>query len=105
MRSIDAAALDPTLGSEIQKDATLRRVVVLPPEMNDHLRVVVLAPMATGSRPAPLAHRLRVSAQERLGSARPTSHAGQATPGHAVRRHQAATLAAVLAALQAMFAS
>ena len=45
------AALDPTLGSEIQK--TRPCVVVTPAELNDNLRTVVVAPMTTGSRPAP----------------------------------------------------
>ena len=43
--------LDPTVGSEIKK---LRPcVVVSPPEMHDHLRTVIVAPMTTGSRNAP----------------------------------------------------
>jgi len=45
------AALDPTVGSEIQK--TRPCVIVSPPEMHDHLRTVIVAPMTTGSRPAP----------------------------------------------------
>ena len=45
------AALDPTVGSAIQK--TRPCVVVSPPEMNDYLRTVTVAPMTTGSRPAP----------------------------------------------------
>ena len=45
------AALDPTMGSEIKK--TRPCVVVSPPEMHDHLRTVIAAPMTTGSRPAP----------------------------------------------------
>ena len=45
------AALDPTIGSEIQK--TRPCVIVSPPEMHDHLRTVTVAPMTTGSRPAP----------------------------------------------------
>jgi mRNA interferase MazF len=45
------AALDPTLGSEIQK--TRPCVVVSPDEMNAHLRTVVVAPMTTGSHSAP----------------------------------------------------
>ena len=44
------AALDPTLGSEIQK--TRPCVVVSPVEMNAHLRTVIVVPMTTGSRPA-----------------------------------------------------
>jgi mRNA interferase MazF len=44
-------ALDPTLGSEIQK--TRPCIVVSPPELHDHLRTVIVAPMSTKSRPAP----------------------------------------------------
>ena len=44
------AALDPTIGSEIKK--TRPCVVVSPPEMNAHLRTVIVAPMTTGSRNA-----------------------------------------------------
>ena len=44
-------ALDPTLGSEIQK--TRPCVVVSPPEMHDHLRTVIVAPMTTKGRTAP----------------------------------------------------
>lgn len=44
-------ALDLTLGSEIQK--TRPCVVVSPPEMLDHLRTVIVAPMTSQGRPAP----------------------------------------------------
>jgi mRNA interferase MazF len=44
-------ALDPTVGSEIQK--TRPCVVVSPPEMNEYLSTVIVAPMTTGGRPAP----------------------------------------------------
>ena len=44
------AQLDPTVGSEIQK--TRPCVLVSPPEMHNHLRTVIVAPMRTGSRPA-----------------------------------------------------
>jgi len=44
------AALDPTVGSEIQK--TRPCLIVSPPEMHDHLRTVIVAPMTTGSRTA-----------------------------------------------------
>jgi mRNA interferase MazF len=43
--------LDPTLGSEIQK--TRPCVVISPPEMHDYLRTTIVAPMTTGSHPAP----------------------------------------------------
>jgi mRNA interferase MazF len=44
-------SLDPTVGSEIQKSRPC--VIVSPPEMHDHLRTAIIAPMSTGSRPAP----------------------------------------------------
>jgi len=43
--------LDPTVGAEIQK--TRPCVVISPPEMHDHLRTAIVAPMTTGTRPAP----------------------------------------------------
>ena len=43
--------LDPTLGGEIQK--TRPCVVISPPEMHDYLRTAIIAPMTTGSHPAP----------------------------------------------------
>jgi mRNA interferase MazF len=43
--------LNPTVGSEIQK--TRPCLVISPPEMHDHLRTVIVAPMTTGNRPAP----------------------------------------------------
>lgn len=96
------AALDPTLGSEIQK--TRPCVVVSPPEMNEYLRTATVAPMTIGSRPAPfriplvfqrksgliLLDQLRSLERQRLvrrlGSVKPE------------------TLAAALVGLQAMFA-
>lgn len=44
------AALDPKVGSEIQK--TQPCLIVSPPEMHDHLRTAIVAPLTTGSRPA-----------------------------------------------------
>ena len=43
--------LDPTVGSEIQKSRPC--VVISPAEMHDHLRTAIVAPLSTGSRPAP----------------------------------------------------
>jgi mRNA interferase MazF len=57
------AALDPTLGSEIQK--TRPCVIISPPEMHDFLRTVTVAPMTTGSRPAP--YRIPVRFQRKHG--------------------------------------
>ncbi|MDP1900805.1 MAG: type II toxin-antitoxin system PemK/MazF family toxin [Rubrivivax sp.] len=96
------ARLDPTVGSEIQK--TRPCVVISPDDMNAHLRTVIVAPMATGSRPARFRIALtfqgkqglivldqmraldRVRLVKRLGALRP------------------ATRVATLQTLQAMFA-
>lgn len=51
------AALDPTIGSEIRK--TRPCLVISPPEIHDHLRTVIVAPMTSGSRPAPYRFALR----------------------------------------------
>lgn len=51
------AALDPTIGNEIQK--TRPCVIVSPPEIHDYLRTVTVAPMTTGSHPAPYRISLR----------------------------------------------
>ncbi|HEV2300053.1 MAG TPA: type II toxin-antitoxin system PemK/MazF family toxin [Stellaceae bacterium] len=57
------AVLDPTLGGEIRK--TRPCVVVSPPEMHDFLRTVTVAPMTTGSRPAP--YRIAVRFRGKAG--------------------------------------
>ena len=43
--------LDPTVGREMQK--TRPCVVVSPPEINDYLSTTLVAPLTSGSRPAP----------------------------------------------------
>jgi mRNA interferase MazF len=58
------AALDPTIGAEIQK--TRPCVVVSPPEMHDFLRTVTVAPMTTGSLPAPFRIPLRFRGKDGL---------------------------------------
>ena len=50
-REIWLVNLDPVVGSEIRK--TRPCVIVSPPEMNDHLRTAIVAPMTTKSHPAP----------------------------------------------------
>nr|WP_294527731.1 type II toxin-antitoxin system PemK/MazF family toxin [uncultured Rhodopila sp.] len=57
------AALDPTVGAEIQK--TRPCVIISPPEMHDHLRTVLAAPMTTGNRPAPF--RVAVRFEDKAG--------------------------------------
>ena len=56
--------LDPTVGSEIQK--TRPCVVISPPEMHDYLRTAIVAPMTTGSRPAPFRIVVRHRGKQRL---------------------------------------
>ncbi len=56
-------ALDPTVGSEIQK--TRPCVVISPDEMNRHIRTVIVAPMTTKGRPYPT--RVPVSFQQKSG--------------------------------------
>ncbi|WP_332687091.1 type II toxin-antitoxin system PemK/MazF family toxin [Bosea sp. (in: a-proteobacteria)] len=51
------AVLDPTIGSEIRK--TRPCLVISPAEIHDHLRTVIVAPMTSGSRPAPYRVALR----------------------------------------------
>jgi mRNA interferase MazF len=58
------AALDPTIGAEIQK--TRPCVVVSPPEMHDFLRTVTVAPMTTGGHPAPYRIPLRFHGKDGL---------------------------------------
>jgi mRNA interferase MazF len=44
-------ALDPTVGSEIKRSRPC--VIVTPPELNEHLRTVIVAPMTSNGFPAP----------------------------------------------------
>jgi mRNA interferase MazF len=56
-------ALDPTLGSEIQK--TRPCLIMSPSEMHDHLRTVIVAPMTSKGRPAP--YRIPVAFKQKEG--------------------------------------
>ena len=94
--------LDPTIGSEIQK--TRPCVVISPPEMHNHLRTVIVAPMTTGSRPA--AFRVPVTFKGKSGLIL-LDQIRTLDKLRLVRREGAvhvATLKRVLAVLQAMFA-
>jgi mRNA interferase MazF len=57
------AALDPTIGSEIQK--TRPCMIVSPDDLNAKLRTAIVAPMTTGSRPAPF--RIPIRFQDKDG--------------------------------------
>jgi mRNA interferase MazF len=56
-------ALDPALGSEIQK--TRPCVIVSPPELHDYLNTVIVAPMTSKGRTAPF--RIPVSFKRKQG--------------------------------------
>jgi mRNA interferase MazF len=56
--------LDPTIGSEVQK--TRPCVVVSPPEMHDHLRTALVAPMTTKGRSAPFRISVRHAGKDGL---------------------------------------
>ena len=95
--------LDPTVGSEIQKSRPC--VVISPAEMHDHLRTVIVAPMTTGSRPAPFRISVTHASKEGLvlldqirtvDKLRLVSHFGKVPPR---------TLKAALDVLQQMFAA
>ena len=95
------AALDPTIGSEIQK--TRPCIVVSPPEMHDFLRTVTVAPMTTASRPAP--YRIAVRFRRKDGLIL-LDQLRTLDKHRLVRRLgavSAATLHAALAALREMF--
>ena len=57
------ARLDPTEGHELEK--TRPCLVVSPPEIHDHLNVVIVVPMTTASHPAP--YRIEASLGEKDG--------------------------------------
>ncbi len=56
------ACLDPTEGREIQK--TRPCLIISPPEIHDDLDVAIVAPMTTGSHPAP--YRVDVTFNRKL---------------------------------------
>lgn len=56
--------LDPAVGSQIQK--TRPGLVISPPEMHDHLRTALVAPMTTGSQPAPFRPPVRFEGKDGL---------------------------------------
>lgn len=96
------AQLDPALGREIQK--TRPCVLISPPEMHNHLRTVIVAPMTTGSRPA--AFRVPVTFKGKTGLIL-MDQIRTLDKVRLVRREGAvhsATLKRALSVLQAMFA-
>jgi mRNA interferase MazF len=93
------AALDPTMSAEIQK--TRPCVVVSPPEMNEFLRTVTVAPMTTGSHPA--AYRVPFRLGGKNGLMLPDADARQAKACTTSWCRNGGTLRQALAALREMF--
>ena len=58
------AALDPTIGREIKK--TRPCLIISPDEMNANLRTAIVAPLTTGSHPAPFRVPLRFKGKDGL---------------------------------------
>ncbi len=57
-------ALDPTIGSEIRKMRPC--LVISPPELQDHLRTLLAAPMTTAGRAAPWRIPIRFDGKDGL---------------------------------------
>ncbi|HEY0200363.1 MAG TPA: type II toxin-antitoxin system PemK/MazF family toxin [Burkholderiaceae bacterium] len=94
--------LDPTVGSEIQK--TRPCVVVSPPELNAHLRTIIVAPMTSKGFAAPFRVPVLHAGTKGLillDQVRTVDKARLAQRQGAV---SAKTLGAVLARLQEVFA-
>lgn len=96
------ARLDPTEGREIQKARPC--LVVSPPEIHDLLNLVIVAPMTTGSHPAP--YRIETKLEEKSGRFL-LEQIRAIDKSRLLRRVGAAdakTLSAVLTTLREMFA-
>ena len=94
--------LDPTVGSKIQK--TRPCVLVSPPEMHNHLRTMIVAPMTTAARAA--AFRITVTFKGKTGLIL-LDQIRTIDKVRLVRREgavHAATLKRTLTTLQTMFA-
>ena len=96
-------ALDPTIGSEIKK--TRPCVVVSPSEMHDYLRTVIVAPMTTGSKPAPYRIPLKFSGKNGLVLLDQIRTLDKARLAKKVGAIGPSTLRATLSTLQQMFAA
>ncbi len=96
------AALDPTVGSEIQK--TRPCLVASPDELNGQLRTAIVIPMTTGSRPAPFRVPVRFKGKDGLILPDQMRTIDRARLVKRLGRVEPDTLAAVLRILSEMFA-
>lgn len=95
------AALDPTVGREIEK--TPPCLIVSPDEMNAHLRTVIVVPLTTGSRPAPFRVAVRFKGTDGLALADQMRTLDRARLVKRMGTLDASTLAAMLEVLGEMF--
>ena len=93
--------LDPTQGSEIRKSRPC--VVVSPPEMLDHLRTVLVAPMTSKGQPAPFRIPITHDGQKGLVLLDQVRAVDKSRLVRKSGRTSASTLANILATLQTIF--
>ncbi|MBA3406035.1 MAG: type II toxin-antitoxin system PemK/MazF family toxin [Gemmatimonadaceae bacterium] len=96
------AALDPTIGREIQK--TRLCLIISPDEMNNNLRTAIAAPLTTGSHPAPFRVALRFKGKDGLILLDQIRTLDRARLVKRMGKADAAKLRAVLDVLDEMFA-
>ncbi len=96
------AALDPTIGREIQK--TRLCLIISPDEMNNNLRTAIAAPLTTGSHPAPFRVALRFKGKDGLILLDQIRTLDRARLVKRMGKADAAKLRAVLDVLGEMFA-
>jgi mRNA interferase MazF len=94
--------LDPTVGSEIQKSRPC--VVVSPPELNDHLRTVIVAPMTSKGFAAPFRVPVKHDGRNGLILIDQVRTVDKARLARRLGALSAKTLSATLRTLQATFA-
>lgn len=93
--------LDPTQGSEIRKSRPC--VVVSPPEMHDHLRTVLVAPMTSKGQPAPFRIPITHDGKKGLVLLDQVRAVDQSRLVRKSGRTSPSTLAHILATLQTIF--
>ena len=94
--------LDPTVRREIRK--TRPCVVVSPPEINDHLSTLLVAPLTSGSRPAPFRVATNFAGKSGLMLLEQVRAVDSARLVKKVGQIDRLTLSAALAVLRALFA-
>ena len=93
--------LDPTVGSEIRKSRPC--VVVSPPELHDHLKTVIVAPMTSQGFPAPFRVPLKLQGTSGLLVLDQIRSVDKARLAKKLGTVQPATLKKALQTLQELF--